>query len=444
MHADRSALIGRYPRPLVAWCAVGLLTVAYVLSFVDRQIMSLLVAPIRRDLDISDTQMSLLMGFSFAVFYTLCGIPLGRLTDVASRRWIVTLGVAFWSAATMACGLAAHYWHLFLGRVGVGIGEAALSPAAFSLIADSFPPERRGTATSVYGTGIFIGSGLAYVVGGVVIGLVAARGETVLPLVGATRPWQMVFYVLGGAGLLFAWFLLLIREPMRHGASASAPAIAFRDVVAMLSRHRKTVLLHNFGFGGTALALYSINAWLPSVWQRVHGWEIRDVGIVYGAIVALMGGLGIVLGGWLADRWKARGMSDATLRVGAIAGACGAPLSLGIALAPNGVALAALMVPLIVFVAMPLGVAASAIQDLVPNGMRGQTSAIYLFVVNLVGLGIGPTAVALLTDRVFHDDRSVHLSLAIVAAVAQAGAFLLLTRGRAHYRLSLTQIEGRS
>lgn len=438
------AVPAAYPRPWLAWCTVGLLTLAYILSFIDRQILSLLVAPIRRDLAISDTQMSLLMGFSFAVFYTLCGIPLGRLADIASRRWIVTWGVAFWSAATAACGLAHSYWQLFLGRVGVGIGEAALSPAAYSLITDSFPPERRATAISVFATGIFIGTGMAYVLGGLVVGLASEQGETVLPLVGATRPWQMVFYLLGAVGLLFAWVLLLIREPPRHGASAGAPAIPLGEVLRTLTRHRRTVVLHNFGFAGIALALYSVNAWIPSVWQRVHGWEVHDVGIVYGAIVCFAGGFGIVFGGWLADRWRAQGVSDATLRVGAVAGLLGAPLSLAIAFVPNGTALAFLMVPVTVFIAIPLGVAAAAIQDLVPNGMRGQTSAMYLFVVNIVGLGFGPTAVALLTDRVFGDDTDVHLSLAIVVAVAQILAFLLLARGRVHYRASLLQIEGRS
>jgi MFS family permease len=433
-----------YPRPFLAWFTVGLLTLAYILSFIDRQILSLLVAPIRRDLAISDTQMSLLMGFSFAVFYTLCGIPMGRLADVASRRWVVTWGVAFWSIATAACGLAHHYWQLFLGRVGVGVGEAALSPASYSLIADSFPPERRATATSVFATGIFIGSGLAYVVGGVVVGFAMEQGQTVLPWIGPTRPWQLVFYLLGGAGLMFAWLVLLIREPTRKGVTAGSKAVPFRDVVKLLMQHRYTVLLHNFGFAGTALALYSINAWIPSVWQRVHGWEVREVGVIYGSIVAVVGTFGIVLGGWLADRWRAKGMSDATLRVGAIGSLCGAPLSLAIAFMPSGSALAVLMIPITMFVAMPLGVAASAIQDLVPNGMRGQTSAIYLFIVNLVGLGLGPTAVALVTDRVFGNDSSVHLSLALVVATAQILGFVLLSRGRAHFRSSLERIEGRS
>jgi MFS family permease len=422
---------------------VALLTAAYVLSFIDRQILSLLVAPIRRDLAISDTQMSLLMGFSFAVFYTFCGIPLGRIADIASRRWVVTIGVAFWSAATAACGLAHHYWQLFLGRIGVGIGEAALSPSAYSLIADSFAPDRRATAMSVYGMGIFVGSGLAYVLGGLIVGYATTQGATALPIVGATRPWQLVFYLLGGAGLVFAWFLLLIREPVRQGALGLA--IPLREVVSTLSRHRRTVLMHNFGFACLSLASYSSNAWLPSVWQRVHGWEIRDVGLIYGGVIAVSGGFGIVFGGWLADRWRRlHGMSDATLRVGAIAAACSVPLSLMLPFMPSGAALALLSIPMTIFIAMPFGVSASAIQDLVPNRMRGQTSAIYLFIVNLVGLGIGPTAVALFTDRVFEDDARVHQSLGIVMAMAQTIGFLLLARGRVHYRASLQQIQGRS
>ncbi|WP_420464599.1 spinster family MFS transporter [Panacagrimonas sp.] len=429
-----------YPARPYAWTVVGLLTAAYVLSFIDRQILSLLVGPVRADLGISDTQMSLLMGFSFALFYTVCGIPLGRLADSWSRRWIVTLGVMFWSAATAACGMAQYYWQLFLGRIGVGIGEAALSPSAYSLIADYFPPDRRATAISVYGMGIFIGAGLAYILGGLIVGFAAERGEVVLPLVGATRPWQLVFYVLGAVGLLFAWGLLLIREPVRRGASQASIPLA--EVLRTLGQHRRTVLLHNLGFAMVALASYSANAWLPSVWQRVHGWPIRDVGLIYGSVVAVFGAIGIVFGGALADRWKSRGITDATLRVGAIAAGCGALLAMSVALMPSGAALAWMVVPMTFFFSMPFGVSASAIQDLMPNRMRGQTSAIYLFVVNLVGLGIGPTAVALLTDYVFADDRLVGWSLGIVMAAAQGLACLLLLLGCRHYRRSLLELQG--
>lgn len=428
-----------YPRRSYAWFVVGLLTVAYIFSFIDRQILSLMVVPVRRDLGISDTQVSLLMGFSFAVFYTVCGIPLGRLADNWSRRWIVTLGLMFWSAATASCGLAQQYWQLFLGRIGVGIGEAALSPAAYSLIADSFPPERRATAISVYGMGIFLGSGIAYIVGGLVVGYASSQGDLILPLVGATRPWQLVFFVLGGAGLAFAWCLLLIQEPTRHGAAHGS--IALREVLRTLSRHRRTVMLHNLGFACIALASYSASAWLPSVWQRAHEWPIRQVGVTYGVIVAVFGAAGIVVGGWLADRGRARGVSDATLRVGAIAAGCSVPLAALLPLAPNGAVLAVMTAPLTFLLSMPFGVAASAIQDLVPNRMRGQTSAIYLFVVNILGLGIGPTAVALITDYGFASDQQVGASLAIVMVAALAIGCALLLAGCKHYRHSLTTMD---
>lgn len=169
-----------YPSSLSVWTTVTILMIAYVLSFIDRQILNLLVEPIRRDLVISDTQMSLLMGLSFALFYTICGIPLGRLADTSNRRGLIAIGVLFWSAATAACGMAKLYWQFLICRIGVGVGEAALSPAAYSLIADSFPPERRATAISVYSMGVYLGSGIAFLLGGLVIQFASAQGDVVL------------------------------------------------------------------------------------------------------------------------------------------------------------------------------------------------------------------------------------------------------------------------
>ena len=173
-----------YPSSFRAWTSVSILMLAYVLSFIDRQILNLLVGPIRRDLVISDTQMSLLMGLSFALFYTVCGIPLGRLADTRSRRGVIAVGILFWSAMTAACGMARLYWQFLLCRIGVGVGEAALSPAAYSLIADSFAPERRATAISVYSMGVYLGSGLAFLLGGLVITFASAQGDVTLPVRG--------------------------------------------------------------------------------------------------------------------------------------------------------------------------------------------------------------------------------------------------------------------
>ena len=191
-----------YPKTSYAWYVVGLLTLAYVFSFIDRQILNLMVEPIQQDLGINDVQMGLLMGASFAVFYTFFGIPLGRLADTRSRRLLITFGIALWSLMTAGCGLTRKFWQLALMRMGVGVGEASLSPAAYSLISDYFRPELRSTAISVYSMGIYIGSGLAFILGGLVIGFTSGRESFIVPLLGAVQSWQMVFFVVGLPGLL--------------------------------------------------------------------------------------------------------------------------------------------------------------------------------------------------------------------------------------------------
>ena len=435
MSAAKSA-----PSLTYAWFVVAILMVAYVFSFVDRQILNLLVGPIRRDLGISDTQMSLLMGFSFAIFYTILGIPLGRLADNKSRRGLIAAGVVLWSVMTALCGTAKAYGQMFLYRVGVGVGEAALSPAAYSMIADYFPREKRATAISVYGMGIYLGAGLAFVLGGLVIQFVTKQGAIELPLIGMTHPWQFVFLILGAAGVLFSAAFLLVREPPRQGAAAVTP---FGEVVAYLWANRRTVLCHNVGFALISFVSYGGGAWVPTFFIRSFGAAPGEVGIVYGLIVMVFGCGGIVFGGWLADRWLRRGLTDAALRVG-----LWAAIGAGIAHVPL-VAVASLtwayvlLVPAVFFLGMPFGAAPAAIQEIVPNRMRGQTSAIYLFIVNLIGLGIGPTAVALITDYVFKDDNAVRWSILIVAVVASSAAAVTLAAGMKPYRETLKRLHAR-
>ncbi len=419
------------------WLVVAILMVAYVFSFVDRQILNLLVGPIRRDLGISDTQMSLLMGFSFAIFYTILGIPLGRLADSWNRRGLIAGGVVVWSFMTSLCGLAQTYWQLFLFRIGVGVGEATLSPAAYSMIADYFPPDRRATAISVYSMGIYLGSGIAFLLGGLVIQFAVAQGTTTLPLVGDVRPWQLVFFVLGGAGILFSLAFLLVREPPRSGVLV-AGGVPFSAVVAHLWKNRRTVLCHNLGFAMIAFCSYGTAAWVPSFFIRTYGWKAGEVGIIYGLIVMIFGCAGILFGGWLTDRWLKQGKPDAAMRVGIYAAA--AAIVCNVYLLPdNGILAAILMAPGVFALGMPFGAAPAAIQEIVPNEMRGQTSAVYLFIVNLIGLGVGPTAVALVTDYVFANDLALRWSMLIVGTAANLIAIGFLTAGLRPYRETLAR-----
>lgn len=429
-----------YPSSLRAWSTVAILMLAYVLSFVDRQILNLLVGPIRRDLVISDTQMSLLMGLSFALFYTVCGIPLGRLADTKSRRGLIAIGVLFWSAMTAACGMARLYWQFLLCRIGVGVGEAALSPAAYSLIADSFPAERRATAISVYSMGVYLGSGLAFLLGGLVIKFASAQGDVLLPVLGEVRPWQLIFLILGAAGVLFSLLLLAIREPARRGVGAGV-AVPLVEVGRYLRANRRTVLYHNFGFAGLAFAGYGSAAWIPTFFIRTYGWDAGHVGVVYGSIVAVFGCLGIVFGGRLADWMAKRGRTDANMRVGLYAAMAALPCVVSFPLMDNALWAAVLMAPTVFCLSMPFGVAPAAIQEIMPSAMRGQASAIYLFVITLIGLGIGPTAVALVTDYLFADDQALRYSLLIVSTLAVSSSLLLLGKGLQPYRESVLHLQ---
>ena len=429
-----------YPSSLRAWSTVAILMLAYVLSFIDRQILNLLVGPIRRDLVISDTQMSLLMGLSFALFYTVCGIPLGRLADTKSRRGLIAIGVLFWSAMTAACGMARLYWQFLLCRIGVGVGEAALSPAAYSLIADSFPAERRATAISVYSMGVYLGSGLAFLLGGLVIKFASAQGDVLLPVLGEVRPWQLIFLILGAAGVLFSLLLLAIREPARRGVGAGV-AVPLAEVGRYLRANRRTVLYHNFGFAGLAFAGYGSAAWIPTFFIRTYGWDAGHVGVVYGSIVAVFGCLGIVFGGRLADWMAKRGRTDANMRVGLYAAMAALPCVASFPLMDNALWAAALMAPTVFCLSMPFGVAPAAIQEIMPSAMRGQASAIYLFVITLIGLGIGPTAVALVTDYLFADDQALRYSLLIVSTLAVSSSLFLLAKGLQPYRESVLHLQ---
>ncbi|HXW62334.1 MAG TPA: MFS transporter [Candidatus Acidoferrales bacterium] len=423
-----------------AWYVVGVLTLIYTFSFIDRQIFSLLVGPLRRDLHISDTQVSLLIGFSFAVFYTFFGILLGRLTDVYSRRAIIAIGLFLWSLLTTGCGLARTFPQMLLLRMGVGVGEAALSPAAYSLITDYFPRRRLATAISVYSMGIYVGSGMSFLLGGLVVRLASTQAVWNVPLFGAIRPWQLIFLTVGLPGIALVPLLLTVREPAPHGTRPGA-TVPMRRVFAYIVENRRTFLLHNIGFGLLSLASYAGGAWVPEFYRRHFHWPISTIGVMYGAIVAVFGSVGITGGGRLADYVRATGRDNATLLVGTCVAVASVPISCLFYLAPSATWATVWLIPSAMLAAAPFGIAPAAIQQMMPVSMRGQASAIYLFILNLIGLGAGPTAVAVFTQYVFKRDDALPYSLAIVASLSCTLAALLLYGALKPFLASLTRLH---
>jgi MFS family permease len=414
-----------------AWYAMVILTLANVSSFVDRQILAMLVGPIKRDLGLTDTGISLLMGIGFALFYTILGFPVARLADRRSRRAIIAAGVAIWSLMTAASGAARNYTQLLLARIGIGVGEATLNPAAYSLIADTFPAARHGTAYGVYTMGTYLGVGISQLVGGAVIAVVSASGQWELPVVGAVHPWQVVFFAVGLPGFLLALLMFTIREPARL---VSAAAVPVREVIRQIRGSGRAIALHNAGAGLLAMVNYGMGAWLPTFFVRTYGWSVSDAGYVLGAGNLTGGIAGVVLAGRLADRLQARGILDARLRVMIGAGLGLLLCDVAAPLMPTGQLAALWIFPLSFFASAPFGVAAAALQQLVPSPIRAQAAALYLFVLAFVGLTGGPTAVGLVTDYVFRDESALRYSLVVVAAVGLTAGIGLLVAGLRPFR----------
>jgi len=430
-----------------AWYVVVVLQIALIFSFMDRQILSLLVEPIRHDLQISDTQISLLQGASFAIFYTLMGFPIGWMVDQRNRRNIIAVGVTLWSLMTALCGITQSYLQLLLARVGVAVGEASVGPSAYSLISDYFPPNRRATAIGVFSLGIFFGSGLAMVAGGFIIKWVDEVDLHGLPLIGDLFPWQLVFVFVGLPGLLVTVLMLLtVREPPRRGAALEAGGdhhlhahhapiapVAIKEALAYLRHNRRTFFHHNVGFALIALVGYGASAWVPTFFVRTYGWSLGDAGIYFGGTVVLFGTLGVVIGGWLADTITHKGWRDGKMVVGLIAACGGFPSAILFPLVNDPFLALALSAPSVFVASFSFSAGPAALAEFVPNQMRGQAAALYLFVVNMIGLGTGPTAIAMVTDYVFADDKALPYSIAIVAGCALPLSALTFWFGRKHY-----------
>lgn len=429
------------PSPAYAWYVVVVLLLAYTLSFIDRMILSLLVGPIRADLGISDTQMSLLMGFAFAIFYSALGIPLGWLADRRARRGLIVAGIAAWSLMTAACALTRSYAGLFLARVGVGVGEATLSPAAYSMLGDYFPREKLGRAMAVYSIGVPLGSGIALVAGSLVVKFVTEGPAVVVPLLGALEPWRLTFLWVGLPGLLVAALVgLTVREPRRLGAAAEAGRGEF---MAFLRAHPAAIAAHFGGMSLVALVMYGAMAWIPQFLHRTYGMPVPQAGLWFGIATAACGACGLLIGGWMADSLYRRGYKDAHLRVIRLNAIVLLPLFVGMALAPSaGIALTLMIVGMLAGT-LHGGVAGAALQLITPNRLRARMVALYFLVANLVGLGLGPTAIALVTDLVFGEDAALRYALAIVTGIALPVSAVILTLGLKPFARAVEAAERR-
>jgi MFS family permease len=433
-----------WPNQTYAWYVVIILYFGAVISFLDRQIIALVVADIKADLGLTDFEIGLLQGPPFGIFYALMSVPIALLADQRSRRNIIIAGVTFWSMATAACGMASQFVHLFLARIGVGVGEATLGPSAYSIISDYFPKNKLAMAMSVFTMGNLTGVGVAMVLGGALIATLKQTGPIDLPLLGELRPWQAAFVAAGLPGLVLAMLMLTVREPLRRGRTSEEvnSKRQLGEFVAFVKAHRGTLATLFVSYSLLVLVAYGNFSWMVVFFSRSFGWTASEAGYVYGMVVLIFGTGGAFFGGWYASWLDRRGYRDAPFRATLICALPTAPVAAGVFLfAPDAWWAAALLAIWQFLAAVPAGLSGAAMMSITPNQMRAKISSFYLFVSNIVGISLGSTSVGFLTTYVFRDDQLLPLSLAAVNCVLPPVVCVLMFIGLKKYRKSLAETE---
>ena len=397
-----------------AFYVMGVLMVATLLSLLDRYLPALLVGPIRADLKITDTQVSLIQGYAFSLFYFVVGVPLGALIDRYNRRSIIIGGLLFWSLMTSATSLAQNAGQLFLARAGVGMGEACLAPAAYSLIADYFEPARRGRAIGFYYTSLSIGAGASFFIGGVILAAMKHTSYLYIPGLGELRPWRVVFLIAGIPGMGAAILMLTVREPQRKREVFTPEGLA--TLRAHLTKHWRTFSLLYAFYALMGFIAFATVSWAPTLYSRKWGMPLSFAGVRIGVAVAVAGIVGSILAGSLSDRWAARDGQGARLRT-PLFGIVINLAVLGFWTTTRDANLSLLLLGVSV-VANNIGLATAALtlQEISPNELRGRVLAIFQIVAGLA-TAAGPTAVALVTDYGYRSDAKLAVSLAIVPTV---------------------------
>lgn len=419
-----------------AWGTLAILVVLYAIAYVDRQIITLMVDPIRKDLGISDFQISILQGAAFVVLYSVMALPVGFLVDRYQRRWIIFGGVVVWSFGAVASGLSRTYGHLLASRAVVGGGEATLSPSAYSMLSDLFPRERLASAMSIYATGAMAGTAISFIAAGYIVALATAISSHPLPIVGTLAPWQLVFIVTGAPGLILAFTVFLVREPPRRDKIADewikrrGAIAALRD---FLRGRGRFYVLHITGFSLFAIVTTGFAAWLPTYLMRTFQWPVERVGLTLGLVTLTAGVTGPLAVGWLTDYLFRRGVKDAHLRIYVWGTLVVGALAVIATLSRNeAVVIAAIWLEkgIVSFI----GIAAAALQLTTPNQFRGQISAIFLFFYNIVGIGVGATMIAAISDFGLGGPEHIGTAMAISFIIVCPIASLLLACGLAPMR----------
>lgn len=434
----------RTPWSAGRWFVLALMMMLSAIAYLDRTIISLLIDNIKADLNVSEVQMGLLQGVAFGAFYAMATLPAGWLVDRFSRKKLLLVAFAFWTLASTACGLAKTFFALFLARMAVGAGEAPLTPAAYSLLAQSFGRNRLALAANLYSAGSTIGAGLALGLGGLVIQATSQLGTINLPIIGEINRWQMVFFFTAVPAIPVFGLLCLLHEPSRPGRSAAARESAGdrEEFMPFFLQNRVLILSHLAGFSLLSACAFGTAAWIPSMFLRHFKLGVAEAGSLIGIVGAVAGIAAGIFAGTLVDRNLERGVRDAHFRYFLFAGPLMIAVSMaGFWLAPS-VWVALLAWGLMHFLWPFGGIAAAFLQIVTPPGLRGRISGLYIFSYNLAGLFLGPTLVAIFTEHVFGNPADVGKAIALNCLLLVPISFLILWSALPRARALVAQTEG--
>ncbi len=432
-----------YPSAAAGWFLVVMLTIAYIFSFVDRYILGLLIEPIKAEFDLSDRQIGWLLS-AFTLVYGFVGIFMGWLIDRGKRIWIVSIGVALWSAATVATGMAKNFFQLFAARMGVGVGEATLSPATFSMIGDSFPTEKRGKPIAFYSSALPIGAGLASLLSGAIIAWTVSSGNQSLPFFGELSPWRFTLILVGLPGIFFALFFLFMKEPERRPVAASAGVISgsgFFDALKYIWQNKMLYIGFVLIICTMTTIAYS-QGFLAPTFERTWGWSAQKYAFINGVALLIIGPANMMIMGTISDWWTKKGVQDASLRILYVGFFIMVPTAAIPLFMPSAELAFAILCINTVGIGIVSAIGVTSLLVITPAQIRGQVVALYYLAISWFG-SLGPIVVGELSSSVFGEDN-LRYAVAAVPLIFGVVPFLMMPVTRRLYREQMVRLGAAS
>ena len=425
-----------YPAKKHSYSAVAILTLAQIFAFIDRQIPSMLVEPIKQDFNLTDSQIALLGGAAFSIFYAIMALPIGYAVDRYQRTKVLGTGIFLWSLMTALAGLANSFGKLFGARIGVAVGEAVMAPISVSLVSDSFPENKQGKPMGIITAGVYIGIGITLLGGGILIDYLTSIGGITLPLIGYLKPWQATFMIVGIPGLVLAIAAFYLKEPKRLEEQTDKQLKDRKNVFLHLKEHRKTLIPMFGGLIFMALIFYSFSFWAPTMMIRTFDISLTEVGFILGMITIISSITGTIAAGSAVDYLRNKNYSDAPVRAAMIAVILALPPVISLSFVQNELGAWICIALYLLFISSfaPLGLL--AISGVSTGNVKGQTAAIHAFLMMAFGLSLGPQLTAFFTDFVFVDPNLLINSVSLTGLIVLPISALLFKLSLSRYRES--------